>query len=777
MDRIFIAHAEEDFALVSPLVKGLESNGFRCWYYEQNSLAGHSYLAQVHEAICSASVVLVLVSEFSLRSEEVSREVELAHKKNKPFIPVLRNVSSKQLESQRPSWYVAFGTMVHIDYGRDRKALLAEVLKAARSFNVQQRPAPMPSEDDSPNRTGHDERRLGSTPLWASDGTQIDPSRLSELVYEPDIVKQFVNSDHKLFICGTKGLGKTLLLRFKRFKLSEQHAGKSGGSKTPDVLFIPVDRPYLDMMTDLPTLAQNHHEFLSHLRNCKRLWGFAIRLSIISHIDTAAWELLRVASDELPPVFLAWLEGVSPDRKKGSDRGKTDPDEPKPPISVEPSIIFKELLRLPVREINRLLDRLEGRLDQVSRSINRAVHVFIDKVDQGVSELTREAWSNVQAGLLEAAWDFSSTNAHVKVFGTIRDEAYANYESPIKANLRGATVMLKYTPSELRQLIDGLAAFYEGASDFSSFVRLSTVRNTRADVVEDSFQYVMRHTVGRPRDLVHLCSALSALGEGITERDFRRTINEAAAGAVVATLFVEMAAFLDCLKTAEERARFFRILPYNILTRQEVRELSRRFNRLDTAAADAEALAEAGYDPFLELWSCGLLGCVEDDLVDDASTQRFKQPHDSFRADIRRLPESPYYLLHPALQTLVKQQRAGDGYEVFKFVVVGNDYKWHRHDAIMIDLQRELFKMRGERNGIREVIESALPYLHAAWSEKKDLTEYLPREQWERLEDAALKADEMRFEPLCQALKAAWVDWGNDSRRRQARKAKAQRRR
>ncbi len=369
----------------------------------------------------------------------------------------------------------------------------------------------------------------------------------------------------------------------------------------------------------------------------------------------------------------------------------------------------------------------------------------------------------MQGGLLEAAWDCSSANAHIKVFGTIRDEAYANYDSAIKANVRGAILSLRYAPADLRKMIDKLAGVYEGASDFASFVHHSTVRNTRAGIVEDSFDYLSRHTVGRPRDLVHLCSALSSNGDQMSERRFRRIVNETAANSIIETLFVEMAPFLDCLKTPDDRVKLFRLLPYNILTRQEVRKLILEFNGLPASATPETFAGDGLVDPFVELWYCGLLGTVELAAAEDSRIQRFKQPQDSFRIETRCLPDSSYYLLHPSLQTLVNS-RGSNKYKVFKFVVIGHEYRWHPYDTILIDLQRELFKIEHSQSELFEVLEEALPYLHAAWSENRDLVDYMTEKQWETWKTKTAEIEASNDESLVKALRTAWANWGQETK-------------
>src|SRR5262249_3115583 len=147
-------------------------------------------------------------------------------------------------------------------------------------------------------------------------------------------------------------------------------------------------------------------------------------LSAVSHFPGLT-DQHRVVVDikQLPERIMRWLSGSR----------------------IEPTVVFKEILSLSLRKINQVLDRFENDLDYLFRSIHSAVFIFIDKVDQGIRALPRDAWINVQGGLIEAAWDAWGTNAHVKVYASIREEAFANYESDLKGNLFGATAALRYS--------------------------------------------------------------------------------------------------------------------------------------------------------------------------------------------------------------------------------------------------------------------------------------------------------------------------------------------
>ena len=380
--NIFFAHAEEDFSFVKTTAGILEPMGYSCWYYERDAVPGRSYLAQIHEAIVNSKLVVLIVSNDSLGSVHVDREVDLAYEKQRVILPICRNTTPGQLESERPTWKLALGTTVMIPHCGFCQQI-EKLKESLETINVR-RSAPAEKQTDVSTNVRREKLVLGSTPPWAADGTQFDISSLKNLVFRTPIVEQFINSDQKLFVCGTKGLGKTLLLRFKRSLITERHShDRTGGTRQSDVLFIPADRPYLDMMNNLPTLDKKLHDFLKQFNNCKKLWSFSIRFSVVSYVPAAAAELLKFVNETLPPVHVQWLT-QSP---------------------VEPSVVFKHMLTLSVKNLNKVLDSTEGPLDHVVRNINRSVYVFIDKVDQGISELAKDQWCNVQGGLLEAAWD------------------------------------------------------------------------------------------------------------------------------------------------------------------------------------------------------------------------------------------------------------------------------------------------------------------------------------------------------------------------------------
>ena len=116
MSKIFISHADKDAGLAREIASGLQAAGYSTWYFERDVLPGASYLSQVAGAIEQSQAVVLLVSSHALDSDQVSKEVVGAFERNKPFFPVLVDLTPPQLKERQPEWRHALGgtTMVCI---------------------------------------------------------------------------------------------------------------------------------------------------------------------------------------------------------------------------------------------------------------------------------------------------------------------------------------------------------------------------------------------------------------------------------------------------------------------------------------------------------------------------------------------------------------------------------------------------------------------------------------------------------------------------------------
>ena len=85
--HVFISHASVDKSVVDAIVARIESRGIKCWYAPRDIVGGASYGSAIVEAIKSAGVMVVVVSEASCQSSHVLSEVERAVHNGVHIIP------------------------------------------------------------------------------------------------------------------------------------------------------------------------------------------------------------------------------------------------------------------------------------------------------------------------------------------------------------------------------------------------------------------------------------------------------------------------------------------------------------------------------------------------------------------------------------------------------------------------------------------------------------------------------------------------------------------
>jgi hypothetical protein len=111
---VFISYVEEDSVEAVALANGLEKASITTWYYERDCLPGLDYFKEIIESIDSACAVLVLISPDSLSSNQVKNEITYAHENNKPFIPILKDITHSEYQKRQPGWRMALGSYTSI---------------------------------------------------------------------------------------------------------------------------------------------------------------------------------------------------------------------------------------------------------------------------------------------------------------------------------------------------------------------------------------------------------------------------------------------------------------------------------------------------------------------------------------------------------------------------------------------------------------------------------------------------------------------------------------
>jgi class 3 adenylate cyclase len=437
--------------------------------------------------------------------------------------------------------------------------------------------------------------------------------------------------DDKFIIVGTKGFGKTLLLKAKR--IAYQEAGR---------LCIPqdalLDKPVGDKVFSRSMLQL----FGEGLDPWSKLWLTAIGAAVLK-------QLKMVDDLDVSPRFANLLADT---------KLRTVLDH------------FVVLLDFSPKELHRSGSETNAQIVPRLRAINAPVAIFIDSVDEyfnkhihtpiwrakDAGELSPNVWFLSQMALVEVAYQLRRITKHLKVFAAVRREAFARLVdfSPMVQQYRGSAIDIVYTEASLRQIFinniqrekhRNLAAPSSLTSDpIHAFLGRTEVVHGFTGESEDVFEYIKRHTFFRPRDLMTIGQRLASLEpeERKLERKFKTAVHEAATE-IAQEYLNEIAPRLNGINLPV----LLSLLPSNVLSRATVESLARRY--------DEECGAEgvSGLEAFGMLFKMGLLGHVQTDPLTGRKVQRFLMPGEGRLDHESKLPPSTHYLVRSVISGLV----------------------------------------------------------------------------------------------------------------------------
>ena len=160
------------------------------------------------------------------------------------------------------------------------------------------------------------------------------------------------------------------------------------------------------------------------------------------------------------------------------------------------------------------------------RMVQSAVAIFIDDTDQtlhdflilphrtdiyyeGTESRSVAVWVNAQIGLMSAIYHLNRQNAHIKIYATIRREAFEAWDSELKINYLHHVCLLQYDKDEIKiifeknlHLLDpsDLIDRSPGASAVQKFLGFDNLEHPFAKDPagnkrrEPAFDFIYRHT-------------------------------------------------------------------------------------------------------------------------------------------------------------------------------------------------------------------------------------------------------------------------------------------
>jgi phosphoribosyl-ATP pyrophosphohydrolase len=125
--RVFISHASPDSMDAQHIAKALGEVGVDTWLASRDVKAGQNFAESIIEAIEKSTHLLVLLTEDSLKSPHVKREVNHAIDQQKALLPVFRNVPIDVKSALPSDWRYWLGIAQAIVW--DQEADIGQNLK------------------------------------------------------------------------------------------------------------------------------------------------------------------------------------------------------------------------------------------------------------------------------------------------------------------------------------------------------------------------------------------------------------------------------------------------------------------------------------------------------------------------------------------------------------------------------------------------------------------------------------------------------------------------
>ena len=520
------------------------------------------------------------------------------------------------------------------------------------------------------------------------------------LIHETSSIKAYLAPKHqeRTILVAPKGYGKTLLLIAKKKSFLEARSGQIVMAENrfidrPLGIFPVIKRELLDLLA-------SDYEFW------KSLWKISLSLSAIKAFARAT----RERPTDRALLEHDWYGRIIADDHKYFEAGE----------------IFADLLSQDYKYIIHIIARSNAVFPYFNR-INTQIVFFIDNVDEyfrpvledrsaqtsGRHSLYRNrsnaVWSLAQIALASVAYELEKTNHHIKIYCTIRHEAFLKMPE-VESDafqISGRCTKIEYTRDDLEKIfvknIDITAKERLVDPDhLDAMLRLvgeanKAVKHRFVSRPEAIFDYFLRHTLYRPRDLMFIGGEIVKIDPSQRSAQPIRAAVETATKTIVDSIFGEMRPFF----TVPNRELLLRRIEANVLTLDQLDEVSAAYVA-DLGDASRDPDGEMGH-PFSVLHKLGLLGTVRLEFGNQGRwRQCFLQPTEIQISNDNELPVSEYYLIHPALDQSIYERSAGKftrGYDTRN--IIGNQLEWE--DPITYS-----FVLKGDMVGYSQVMNSEL---------------------------------------------------------------------
>lgn len=496
--------------------------------------------------------------------------------------------------------------------------------------------------------------------------------------------------EDKFFVIATKGFGKTLLLKAKRIYYEQ---------KGRNIPCLPegslLDKPLGDKI-----FSRDMLELYNSVQSWSNLWLASIIITILKYTET-----LNVS--DLNPNIASLIN---------DSELRTVTDH------------FVNILGLERNNFFEIVKICEHKFIPKIKNIHTPIAIFIDNVDEYFNKhiINQEqtspttigmtsplVWYYSQIGLVDTIYKLFRVNHHIKIFASIRKEAFlklAEYDSMIQQYL-GVSIDIAYSYPALKEIFlknivkessKNLVHPLKKDTDLIvSFLGISEVTHEYTQEKEDIFDYIYRHTLLRPRDFMTIGGKISQLAPRERNEDIlKKLINKAATE--IADQYINE--FLPHMGEMNLK-KILSLIKSNSLSEKEVKNICSKFNNISCVDRDCKG-CQANHI-FCDLFKVGLLGYIRKEPVSGQEIQTFVIPGEKTFAQSGVLPPSSYYLIHPVLDEKIRAANTEYEDNIDKVNIVGYDRLW-----------KESFEITGGVQILDKISEGATSIVYSARATK-----------------------------------------------------------
>jgi hypothetical protein len=504
---------------------------------------------------------------------------------------------------------------------------------------------------------------------WVEDARDLDNAdqllqSANGILEKTPAIADFLRPDSKKrIIVAPKGYGKTFLLKCKRTLLQKDHK---------QTFCLPENSMVDVTISDPPSLSRADVQRFADYSFWVQAWSAALMTSAVK--GSAKFLSFRLEEFKSPVIrhLLASSQPVSPfDALKRLITSEKDFHRAKRAQDFSTLIMLFKQIRRPLAVFVDTIDEyLEGYVD---KGQNGGETDYIHK------NRDSRIWVVGQLGMCRAIRELLGVNSHIKIFASIRKEAFNDLEyfDNNAININSLVVLLKYTKDDLLHIIDKNILYVRQdnlvqpreANPIGRFLGSPNVRllNPITRRAELFYDFLLRHTLHRPRDLMLIGGLIDNTGPAQrTQERVREAVYEAASQ-MIRLYLAEMRGFADIPAKS-----IFGLIPKNVLSKAEICRISELYKN----DLEKRGLETNGIDPFVSLYRLGLVGVVRR-TREQKYVQSFRQPHEIEREEVRPfLPDEKYFLIHPALDEIIKRARPDYFASFHTRNLIGHGYRW-----------------------------------------------------------------------------------------------------